>query len=54
MAKKDIIQIRSPRSGQYIKIDRDNGKILGSKDGPYKNLRIINEFIVSNSSPFYI
>lgn len=39
---KDIVQIRNPRSGHYVKIDRANGRIIDHKksEGPYKNVRI--------------
>ena len=41
--KPDLVQVRDPRSGLYVKIDRAAGRILGYKKsaGPYKNVQII-------------
>lgn len=41
--KKDIIQLKNPKSGLYVKIDRNEGKIVSHKKtkGPYKNIPII-------------
>lgn len=43
--KKDIVQIRNPRTGHYVKIDRDKGRILDSKktSGPYKDVPVIRD-----------
>jgi hypothetical protein len=40
--KRDIVQIKNPRSGHYVKIDRDRGLIVSHKKsaGPYKNVPI--------------
>ena len=40
--RPDIVQVRNPRSGKYVKIDRTQGRIIGHKktDGPYKNIPI--------------
>jgi hypothetical protein len=40
--KKDVVQIRNPKSGLYMKIDRAAGMILGHKksEGPYKGIPI--------------
>jgi hypothetical protein len=43
MAKKrDVVQVKNPRSGRYVKIDRSEGKILDYKksEGPYKNVPV--------------
>ena len=42
MSKKDIVQIKNPKSGHYVKIDRSEGKILDHKksEGPYKGVPI--------------
>jgi hypothetical protein len=42
MAKKDIVQIKNPKTGRYVKIDRGAGMIIGNKktEGPYKNIPI--------------
>lgn len=39
---KDIVQIKEPKSGHYVKIDRTIGTILCQKSskGPYKNIPI--------------
>jgi len=40
--KHDVVQVRNPRSGHYVKIDRSAGKIISHKksDGPYKNVPV--------------
>lgn len=40
--KSDVVQVKNPRSGKYVKIDRAKGKILDHKksDGPYKNVPV--------------
>ncbi|MEK9148722.1 MAG: hypothetical protein AAB267_01605 [Candidatus Desantisbacteria bacterium] len=43
MSKKkenDLVQIKNPKSGHYVKIDRSAGKIISHKksEGPYKNI----------------
>jgi hypothetical protein len=40
--KKDIVQVKNPKSGHYVKIDRAVGKIIAHKssEGPYKNVPI--------------
>jgi hypothetical protein len=40
--KTDVVQVKNPRSGKYVKIDRAKGKILDHKksDGPYKNVPV--------------
>ncbi|MDP2216375.1 MAG: hypothetical protein Q8J68_03700 [Methanolobus sp.] len=42
MADRDIVQVKNPKSGRYVKIDRDAGRILDHKktEGPYKNIPI--------------
>lgn len=43
MAKKhDIVQVKNPRSGHYVKIDRTAGKIIDHKktEGAYKNVPV--------------
>ena len=38
----NIIQTKNPRSGRYVKINRDTGIITTKKSiGPYKNIPII-------------
>ena len=38
----DIVQVRNPKTGHYVKIDRSKGKIIDHKRsmGPYKNVPI--------------
>lgn len=42
MAKARFVQLKNPRSGHYIKIDRKLGKVLEYKDsdGPYEGIPI--------------
>lgn len=42
MADRDIVQVKNPKSGRYVKIDRGAGRILDHKktEGPYKNIPI--------------
>ena len=41
-SKRDVIQVKNPKSGHYVKIDRSAGKIVSHKksDGPYKGVPI--------------
>jgi len=45
MAQKEIVQVKNPRTGRYVKIDRTKGKIISSKKspGPYKGIPIIRK-----------
>tara|TARA_B100000315_G_C14513943_1_gene558325 strand:- start:851 stop:1000 length:150 start_codon:yes stop_codon:yes gene_type:complete len=38
--RKDVVQIKNPKSGHYVKIDRSAGKIISHKKstGSYKNV----------------
>lgn len=40
--RRDLVQIRNPRTGRYVKVDRAAGLILAHKqsDGPYKGVPI--------------
>ena len=40
--KRDFVQVRNPKTGHYLKIDRDAGKIVAHKksDGPYKGVPV--------------
>ena len=40
--KKDIVQVKNPKSGHYVKIDRSVGKIISHKksSGPFKDIPI--------------
>ena len=48
MVKKDIVQVKNPKSGHYVKIDRTVGQILSYKKtkGPYKNVPIARKRVV--------
>lgn len=41
--KAELVQIRNPHSGLYVKINRTEGTIVGHKksEGPYKNVPIV-------------
>lgn len=45
MTRKGVGQTKNPRTGKYVKIDRDKGRIISTKksDGPYKNVPIIRK-----------
>ena len=40
--KPDYVQLKNPRTGRYVKIDRTQGLIIAHKksEGPYKNVPI--------------
>lgn len=40
--KHDVVQVKNPKSGHYVKIDRTAGKIVSHKqtDGPYKGIPV--------------
>lgn len=40
--KHDVVQVKNPRSGHYVKIDRTVGKIVSHKksEGPYKDIPV--------------
>ena len=40
--KRDIVQVKNPRSGHYVKIDRAAGRILAHKksEGKYANIPV--------------
>ena len=40
--KSDIVQVKNPKTGHYVKIDRSAGRILDQKksDGPYKGIPV--------------
>lgn len=41
-SKKDVIQVKNPKTNRYVKIDRSKGKIISHKrsEGPYKNVPV--------------
>jgi len=43
--KKGVGQTKNPRSGKYVKIDRDKGRIISTKksEGPYKGVPVIRK-----------
>lgn len=40
--KKDVVQVKNPKTNRYVKIDRAAGKIVSSKRsmGPYSNVPV--------------
>jgi hypothetical protein len=40
--KHDVVQVKNPKTGHYVKIDRSVGKIISHKksDGPYKGVPV--------------
>jgi hypothetical protein len=40
--KADVVQVKNPRTGRYVKIDRSAGKIVASKKsaGKYANIPV--------------
>ena len=40
--KRDVVQVKNPRSDKYVKIDRSVGRIVSHKksSGPYKDVPI--------------
>lgn len=40
--KRDVVQIKNPRTGRYVKIDRSAGRILDHKksEGKYKGVPV--------------
>lgn len=38
-----FVQVRNPRTGRYVKVDRKEGLVLGSKRTPYKNVKLITK-----------
>jgi hypothetical protein len=42
VAKQKVVQVKNPRTGRYVKIDRSQGKIIAHKatEGPYKNVPV--------------
>jgi len=40
--KSDVVQLKNPRTGHYVKVDRSKGKILGHKStkGPYRGVPV--------------
>ena len=40
--KRDLVQVRNPKTNRYVKIDRAAGMILAHKrtEGPYKGIPV--------------
>lgn len=40
--KRDVVQVKNPKTKRYVKIDRIAGKILSHKksEGPYKGIPV--------------
>ena len=45
MKKKNVVQIKNPRTGHYVKINRNAGRIVDQKktSGPYKGIPVIKK-----------
>jgi hypothetical protein len=43
--KRDVVQVKNPKSGHYVKIDRSEGKIIAHKKtkGPYKQVPVARD-----------
>lgn len=43
--KKKIVQVKNPKTGKYVKIDREKGQILAHKKstGPFKNVAVVRK-----------
>lgn len=41
--KKRIVQVKNPKTGRYVKIDREKGRIVAHKksEGPFKNVTVV-------------
>jgi len=40
--KRNVVQVKNPKTGRYVKIDRSAGKILSHKksSGPYQGVPV--------------
>lgn len=40
--KRNVVQVKNPKTGRYVKIDRGAGKIVSHKksSGPYKGVPV--------------
>ena len=40
--KSDVVQVKNPKTGRYVKIDRSKGRIVAHKKGPgpYKGVPV--------------
>jgi len=40
--KRDVVQVKNPKTNRYVKIDRGAGRIISSKKskGPYSNIPV--------------
>jgi hypothetical protein len=40
--KRDVVQVKNPRTNRYVKIDRAKGQIVSHKksSGPYKDIPV--------------
>jgi hypothetical protein len=40
--KPDVVQVKNPKTGHYVRIDRTKGKIISHKksEGPYKGVPV--------------
>lgn len=42
LKQPDLVQVKNPRTGRYVKIDRTQGKIIDHKksEGPYEGIPV--------------
>jgi hypothetical protein len=40
--KRDLVQVKNPKTNRYVKIDRSKGRIVSHKksSGPYKDIPV--------------
>lgn len=40
--KVKVVQVKNPKTGRYVKINREKGQIISHKksEGPYKNVKV--------------
>lgn len=40
-----VVQVKNPKTGKYVKVDRENGKIIAHKktQGPYKGIAVVRK-----------
>ena len=41
--RDEMVQIKNPKTGHYVKINKSEGLIVGHKSTPYKNVPIISD-----------
>jgi len=51
--ERDVVQVKNPRTGHYVKIDRTAGVIMAHKksEGPYKGIPVARKRKSSSITP---